>query len=240
MTCPSELALEAHLLDPERSQVAAHLATCPSCSDRVASMVREGEEFLRLVFPQTLDAVLAKAVPRGQPHRPWSLIIPAAVAAATAVGVLLVAHRGPPDDYVGLKGPPLSLAVFVSSPSGAQRLESGAPVAAGAALRFEVSTAHHCHLWLASIDSASEVSQIYPASGAAPALLEKSGALPGGALLDGKSGRERFVAVCSPQPLAFDRVATAVRGLASQGEGGHLDGVPEGTSQASVVVEKTP
>lgn len=240
MNCPSELALEAHLLDPERAGVAAHLGACEGCAARLATMKDEGEDFQRFVFPRTLDAILEKAAPA--PRRSlWRslLVVPALVAAGLAV-VVVATRSGPESGYIGVKGEPLSLAVFAAAPGGARRIDSGAKIPAAAAVRFEVHAGRSCHLWVLSVDAEGEVSRIYPAEGGAPAPFEKSGALPGGAVLDGRPGRERFVAVCSPQPLPFRQVEVAVRALARRDPAARLDGMPRGTLQASVVVEKAP
>jgi hypothetical protein len=66
---------------------------------------------------------------------------------------------------------------------------------------------------------------------------------PGGAVLDGRPGLERFFAVCSPRGLSFDDVERAASYVARGGykrvrEGGPLVGLPEGIGQASVLIEK--
>ncbi len=45
--CPSDLELEAHLLDPARSPAAGHVAGCARCQARLAEMTALGDEFRR-------------------------------------------------------------------------------------------------------------------------------------------------------------------------------------------------
>ena len=237
--CPSELALEQHLLAPGTSKIAAHVQGCARCEARLAVMARQGEEFNRFVFPATLDAVVA---PQRAPWLRW-LFVAAPVAAAA--GVLLLVLRPaaePPPDYTGSKGAQLSLTIYGAGPDGAQELTSGAAVRTEASLRFRVRAARPCYLWLLSIDDGGQVSRLYPRDGIAGAQVQGAVEPPGGAVLDGRAGVERFFAVCSEAPLAFEAVERAAvlvpRGPAGVRGAGRLAGLPAGVSQASVLLEK--
>src|SRR5262249_40688447 len=113
MNHPSDLKLERHLVDPERSAIASHLGECERCRERLSEMQKQGEDFRRCVYPATLDAV---SRPRFGRWRALWLLAPAAGLAA----VLLVARPGPTSDYVGSKGGPLTLTAYASLPSGAR------------------------------------------------------------------------------------------------------------------------
>jgi hypothetical protein len=212
---PSELALEAHLLDPAKSNVAGHLAACERCRARVARMEKEGEDFRRFILPATLDAVVEKNARR---RKPWLALAALVPVAAAALVVIIGVSRGPDVDYVGTKGG-LLLAV-----------------------RFRVQPPGRCSLWLLSVDESGQISRIYPATGeAAPQVAP--GALPGGAFLDGTRGLERFYAVCTPEPIPFTRIEAAVRSTLAQKpqavrSGEPLRDLPRGSSQATLVVEK--
>lgn len=240
--CPSELALERHLLDPATSGLRPHLESCPRCGERVATMEREGEEFRRFVYPATVDAVQDAAAPaRG---RRWGLALaPLAAAAAAAVVLLLQPSGGPGPDYLGTKG--FAFQVFAGGPSGARAVASGESVPAAGALRFQVGPGRPCRLWVVSVDASGQVSRLFPAEGEGGALVEKQGPLPGGAVLDGRAGPERIYAVCTPSPLPFAEVEKAARAAAGGGPGsvraaGGLRGLPAGTSQATLLLEKRP
>jgi hypothetical protein len=235
--CPSELELERHLR-AARPEVAHHLEDCQRCRTRVAWADAAAETFRREVFPATVDAVVDRT--RRRPVR-WSLWLAPASVAAVAVVMLLV-PQAPPDDYVGAKGTELALSVFVRFPEGARPAADGEAVPADAALRFEVRAARPCHLWLASLDAAGQVSRLHPAAGA-PVRVQGQALLPGGAFLDGRGGPERIFAVCSEAPLPFEAVEQAARGASQAGEGGVrglqvLLGLPRGTLQASLLLEK--
>jgi hypothetical protein len=237
---PSELALEAYLLDRETSKDAPHLAGCERCRARVARMEREGEDFRRFVLPATLDAVLEKNAPRRRSRWLWLAGL-APVAAAAALIVSLRAQ--PPEGYEGEKGG-MTLVAYLGAPGGAKMVLDGQPVSPSAALRFTVSPAGRCNLWVVSVDESAQISRIYPAQGDGGAPVSKQGALPGGAVLDGRAGLERFYAVCSPGPLRYEdltkSVRAAVRGLEDVRKGPDLPGLPKGARQVSLLVEKRP
>jgi anti-sigma factor RsiW len=234
---PSELLLEAHLLDPGRSQLAGHLSSCERCRARVAQMEKEGDDFRRFILPATLDPVVEKYARRRKPWVALAALVPAAAVAALVV-VIGVRHR-PGEDYVGTKGG-LVLAAFVNRGGEVEALSDGARVPASAALRFRVSPARRCSLWLVSVDESGEISRIYPASGETGATVAQAGALPGGAVLDGKPGLERFYAACTPDPLPFATLEPAVKAASAAGvrRGDPLPNLPRGSAQATVLVEK--
>ena len=240
---PSELVLEAYLLDRDASPVAPHLAQCDHCRARVARMEREGENFRRFVLPATLDAVLEKNAPRRRKRWTWLLAI-APAAAAVALVVALRPTPQPSDDYLGTKGG-MSLVAYVNAPGGATLVHDGQAVQPSAALRFTINPGGKCNLWIVSVDESAQVSRIYPTTGndGAP-LSERRVTLPGGALLDGRTGLERFYGVCSPAPLTYDDVVNCVRssihGAADVRNGPVLAGLPKGARQASLLVEKRP
>lgn len=245
--CPSDLALEAFLLDPERSPLAPHVAACPDCTPRVACMREEGEDFRRFVFPATVEAVEdAMAKPRGFQLRWRAMLAPAGALAAVVVAVLLLGRRGPPQDYeYGVKGTGMALAVYVNAGEGARSVTDGAPVPATAALRFKVQPADECWLWIMSVDETGEVSRLYPPKGTPPDR-RRTGAVPGGALLDGRPGPERIYAVCAPsQEMAWAEVRAAAAAVATGGpervrEARGLGGTLSSAYQASMLLEKRP
>jgi len=240
--CPSDLALEAHLLDPARSAVAGHLEGCPGCRERLARMEREGAEFRQYVYPATVDAVAQAAGPR--PRRRWLVAVGPLVAAAGA-GLVFLLWPGPSPDYVGIKGGALGLSVFVGGAEGARAVADGEGVPASAALRFQVRPEAPCRLWIVSVDASGQVSRIFPAEGEGGAAVSAPGPLPGGAMLDGRAGPERIYAVCGREALPYARVEAAVRQAAGGGEravraAAQLRNLPEGSRQATLLLEKRP
>jgi hypothetical protein len=205
-------------------------------------MEREGEDFRRFVLPRTLDAVVEKYGPA--PRRRWVWFAGLApVAAAAAVIFLLVRPSGPPEGYVGEKGG-MGLMAYVGAPGGAKMLHDGQAIDPTSALRFSVAPHGNCNLWVVSVDETGQISRIYPTAGDGGAPVSKQGALPGGAMLDGRAGLERFYAVCSPTPLAYadltKSVRASVRGADDVRKGPLLSGLPKDARQASVLVEKRP
>jgi len=242
--CASELALEAHLFDPARSPLGSHVASCGTCRTRLARMEQEGEEFRRFVHPRTVARLIAARKPaRSGWGRIFVTLLPAAGLAAAAA-MLLVTPR-PPADYLGAKGAALSMQVWAGSADGAREVTDGEPVPAAALLRFRVASGQPCLLWLVSIDGRGELSRLFPAQGDAPASVKGGTILPGGAALDGVAGPERLYAICSPAAVPLEDVERAVRGAVSGGtdalrRGPALPGLPAGTAQATLLVEKVP
>jgi hypothetical protein len=212
-------------------------------------MKRQGEEFLRFVYPATVEAVEAAASEHPatvRSWRRWLLLVPA-LGGAAALLLLLARPAGPPGDYLGEKGGgPLGLAVFVREGSSARLARDAEAVSAGAALRFRVRTARPCHLWLLSIDARGQVSRLFPTQGEGGAGVEGTADLPGGAVLDGQPGPERVVALCAPAPVPWASAEAAVRaafgvpGPAGIRRGAAITGLPAGTAQDSMLLEKKP
>lgn len=249
--CPSDLALEDYLLDREGSKLDPHVGSCESCKARLSRMEREGQEFLQYVYPATVAKVEEAARPARWGWRRWVLLLPVPAAAALAA-VLLVAlpgrsPKGPPDDYVGLKGGggALGLTVFLGAAGGARPLADGETVPASSALRFKIQPTRACRLWVASVDAAGQVSRLYPAEGDGGAEILQGGPLPGGAVLDGRGGPERIFAVCTPAPIPYAKVEDVLRRAIGQGAEAvkrqhDVPGFPDGTIQASVLIHKSP
>lgn len=244
--CPSELALEAHLLEPERSPISAHVTSCPRCSARLAQMRAEGEEFARTVFPETVDAIEEAAA-----HRPWwrhpAFVLPIPAVAALATVLVLLRPSAPPEEYVGVKGGAggLGFTVYAAGPGGAAPVLDGGTVGARAPIRFRIRNGAPCHLWILSVDGGGVLSRLYPTSGDGGAPQEAgSHELPGGAVLDGVAGPERIYSVCSPGPVGWAEIERAVRSASDRPAGARrpapLTGLPPGTAWGSVLLEKRP
>ena len=241
--CPSDLALETHLLDPAASKLSAHLSSCAHCAARLQAMERQGQDFARFVYPATVEKVEEAAA--GRRGRSWLWVlapIPVLAAAALAIQVLQPVEVTPPGaEYIGIKGVAggVGLTVFARGAAGATPLADGAHLPAAAAARFRVRNTDPCRLVLFSVDAAGQVSKLH--EGAAP-LAPGQHDLDGGAVLDGKPGPERFFAVCSPD-LAWTKVEALARTAASGGaeavrRAGALAGDAAKLPQATVLVEK--
>ncbi len=246
--CPSDLELEIMLRRPHGGE--AHVFGCSTCADRVAEMRRLGDEFEREVFPATVEAVVARAArPRARAARRALWVAPLAAAAA-AVGVFLLVRPGAPgDDYLGFKGPRLAIMAYQPAPGGARALADGQVVAAGTGLRFAVRPARSCQLFIVSADGAGHVSRIYPPAGEEGMKVQAGSGVvvvPGGAVLDGRAGPERFFAICGcgDEPIRFQDVERAAGSLgpgAARVRAAHaLPGLPADTLQATLLVEKSP
>jgi hypothetical protein len=237
--CPSDLRLEAYLLDPEKSGLAPHVGGCESCRARLERMGAEGDDFRQYVFPATVDAVVAAAAPR--PGLGWfGTFLPVAAACAALLVVFLKPVS--PEGLLAAQGQALSLEVFAETPEGAQKLTNGQLIPLAAPLRFKVDTTVPCRVQVVAADCEGRVTVLYPAPGEDAAIVNGSSVLPGEAKLNGDEGPERIYAICSREPLPMlalavtltdqatgddDRVRRAVR----------LSGLPANTLQATLLVE---
>lgn len=240
MMHPSALRLEAHLLDPVRSAVSGHVEGCEDCRAHLLTMQRQGDDFMRYVYPSTVDALVPKTARRWT----WAAVL-APLTALAAAAVVLVVNRGPPADYIGTKGVAIKLNVYAGLEAGARALSDKDQVPASAALRFRVQPARPCHLGIVSVDERGAVSQLYPQNGDVAPALERVETLPGGAILDGQPGPERIFAVCSADPLPMQKIEAAVKTAAGTGAASvralnSIPGLPSGTAQATLLLEKAP
>lgn len=244
--CPTDLALERHLLEPSTSALAPHLATCESCRTRVARMEEEGERFRRFVFPATVDRVEA-AARRKRPARWWIAVLAPVPILAGALAVFLgVRSAGPRYDYVGVKGSGgIGLSAFVQDAGGPRAVPDRSKVPANAAVRLRVRASAPCRLFVLSVDSAGTVSRLDGAGADGVPLTAGQHDLPGGVELDGSAGPERLFAVCAPVGTSWSEVEQAARAAAVGGAGAvrvtsRLGGLPPAAAQATLLIEKTP
>ncbi len=237
--CPSDLKLEAYLLDAEKSGLGPHVDACPACRTRLEQMASEAEDFRKFVFPATVDAVVAAAAPR--PRMGWfTALLP--VAAACAAGLLLLVKPVPPEGLLAAQGDVLSLQVFADSPKGARQLTNGELVEQSAPLRFAVKSSVPCRVRVMAVDCEGRVSVLYPAAGEEARLVTGSEVLPGEAVLPGDEGPERIYAVCSREPLPVLALADSLKDQSAGDDDrvrrtDRISGLPPGTLQATLLVE---
>lgn len=238
--CPSDLELEVLARGPGRGT--GHLADCPRCAARLAELDRLGEEFARVVFPATVEAVVARAA---RPRRPWLvLVLTPLAAAAAAVSVILLHPAGSP----GREEPTLTMVAYTPVAGGGRTLADGEAVPPGAGLRFEVRPGRSCKLWIVSADAEGEVSRVYPPAGSDGVSVEAGGpvAVPGSAVLGGRPGPERFFALCGcgDDPISSADVERAARSVGAGADrvrsARQLPGLPDDTLQATLLVERRP
>ena len=238
--CPSDLALERHLLDPETSPLRSHLAGCASCQARLEEMGRQAETFHRYIYPATV-AIVEEAAAAQRLWRRRLLVLGPALAAAVAAVLFLVRPTEPPGDDGATGG--LGLTVLVEEGAGVRTVRSGEAVGAAAALRFKVQAASACRLWILSLDATGEFTRLYPGEGTGGAAVSGVVEIPGGAVLDGQAGPARIVAVCTPGPAKWRALAAQLKGGVAAGEAfvrarPNAAALPVGAKLASVLIEK--
>ncbi len=237
--CPSDLRLEAFLLDPGGSGLESHVKACEACTARIARMNAEAEDFRQYVFPATVDAVVAAAAPR--PRLGWfAAFLP--VAAASAAALLFLVRPVAPEGVLASRGEVLSLELFRDSADATRAIANGELVPEDTPLRIRVHSSVPCRVRVVAMDCEGRLTVLHPKPGEESPVVMGSEVLPGTAKLVGDEGPERVYAICSREPLPMlaladtlkdqtagddDRVRRAVR----------LSGLPAGTLQATVLIE---
>jgi hypothetical protein len=237
VTCPSDFGLESYLLERGASAVGEHVAACRGCAQRVALMEKQGQDFRAFVFPATIDTILDSVEPRRAWWRNWRWAgAPALLAAAAAL--LLVVRVGPESSKFALR-------VYGSETPGAALLGDGARIPVGASLGFQVVPPDSCYLWLVSVDESGAVSRLLPTQGDQGMFVDCDEEQPGAAVMGGKPGLERVFAVCGGADLSWSTVAESVRRTLPPGASAlrstrKLQGLPDGTAQKTLLLEKVP
>ena len=245
--CPADQVLEQLLAgEALAAERRGHVDTCAHCAARLEWMREVDRHFTSAVFPRTREAMVERVTaPRWRLPRLWVWLVPAAVVAAALV-LLVVSWRTPPPDYIGLKGGSGgegTFEVYLGENGHGRRLAEGESVRPGDGLRFVVQAPSRAAFVL-SVDSAGNVSRLYPSTGDAAGPAE--GLLPGGAILDEVAGPERLFAVyprSEDPPLRFEDVeAAARRAFGGRGPEGvrEVERLPLDVPQDTLLLEKVP
>ncbi|MCP3144314.1 DUF4384 domain-containing protein [Pyxidicoccus xibeiensis] len=201
--CPSDLALEAHLLTPNPA-TARHLAVCAHCQiwERAAAQAAR-------TFARESPRWLANTRVKPSLARRWApLLLP--VAALAGAAVFFLRPTPPAAPLYATKGE--ALTVYVGGQGEPRAAAQGERVRPGEQLRFHVSPGSETFVWIASVDAKGTVSRLAPAEGTMPLAVSGTQLLPGGAVLDETEGPERIWAVLSKEPLTWAVVEQALQG----------------------------
>jgi hypothetical protein len=203
---------------------------------RLAELRAEHEAFLRSVDVDMEVKRIQQRVARATPEKKmwWRWLVPASALAAAATVLLVLLRRGDtptkPDDDLQVKGDEISLIVHLATEGGSRRLTSGDTVAPGDKVRFEVNAVKAGYIAVVGIDGSGALSIYHPGNGTGPIAFDpQARLLPGAIALDATPGDERFYAIYSPTPFAFDAVLPTLE---------ENRPLPPGLSKAEVVLHK--
>ncbi len=203
---------------------------------RLAELRAEHEAFLRSVDVDNevrrIQQRVARAAP--EPRRAWwKWLAPAGALVAAAAVVLVVVRRDSPtqpEDDIQVKGDEISLIVHVQTGDTSRRLASGDEVMPGDKIRFEVNAVKPGYVAVVGIDGSGALTVYHPGNGTGPVAFDpKARVLPGAIALDATPGDERFYAIYSERPFAFDSVLPAIE---------QNQPLPPHISKAEVVLNK--
>lgn len=203
---------------------------------RLAELRAEHEAFLRGIDIDNEVRRIQQRVVRAAPEKRawWRWLVPASALAAAAALALVLFRRGdtpaPSEDDIQVKGEEIALLVHVATDSGSRRVSSGDEVMPGDRLRFEVNAPKPGYVAVVGIDGSGALTIYHPGNGTGPIAFDPHARLlPGAIRLDATPGDERFFAIYSATPFAFDVVLPALE---------ENRALPPGVSKAEVVLKK--
>jgi anti-sigma factor RsiW len=226
-----DLYLERYLVgelpEDDRRRIEQLLELDPELRGRLDALKEsEGELARRYPAPDMADRIRGRlrqaAAERTQVSGPraWGWLVPAVAAAALllVVGPTLVPPPSPTDDIL-IKGADAEVVVFRKTPSGSERLESGASALPGDLIRVGYRAAGHTFGVIVSTDGRGSVTQHLPRSGSQAASLEAGGTvlLDFSYELDDAPRWERFYLVTGSEPFELEPVRQAARRVATAG-----------------------
>lgn len=253
--CPSELALDRLVVGElgQGSDVATHVASCPTCTERVAERDRCVAAFAGEVPLGKLVDDADRKVRAARRRKVW------ASAAAGAFAVLCVAvvwrtidrdvaqpvaAEDQGEDVIRRKGG-LGLKVMAKRLDGSvSYIVSPATLAPGDAIQFAVTTDRPGYLAIVGVDAAGVVSPYVPDSSETPLRLPAGADQPmdGSIILDDTRGFERIFAVLCHHRFEMQtllgRARTAL--ATAKGDPSRVELADEpGCLQTSFLVEKS-
>jgi hypothetical protein len=205
-----------------RAQAEALLARLRADGEehRLAAIANSNAEVLAALPPAQVVREIqrrranAHAAGRRLRHARWALPLAAACAASVAV-VVVVYHRTPGEEYVGIKGDDLrpALRIYRKTKAGPELLRANARVSQGDTLQIRYLAAGKRFGVIASIDGRGTVTFHLPESSGQAAILTREGerALAHAYELDDSPKFERFLFVTSDVPFGTEEVARSLR-----------------------------
>jgi hypothetical protein len=227
-----------------------HLDSCAACRQQAQAQGALVDHFLQAVLPQTLPAIRERLAPSsGGRGRRWLFVL-----APLACGLVLLvvwgrgpspmsalAPRNPPGDDLAIKGG--GLLGYVRQGTSVRRLQDGAVLEQGDALRFAIDVGANKHMLIAGVDGGGKASAYYPYGRWEGAPLDGRGRfeVPGSIVLDDSPGPERIFAFLSHAPLDGAAIRSRLESLARLGPQAiraTLDVDVVGSERSSLIFEK--
>ena len=218
-THASDHQLDGLRLGIDDPAVRAHLATCPHCQARQATLEADASAFLSTFqLPQLArDAVARVEARRGPLARllAWRprLVLPAAMTLAASAAALLFALT--PEDHVRAKGGAAQLEAFVLTAEG--RAPLAGPVAPDARLAVKVTRAGPRFVRLLWESAPGRWDALYPGEDGAPWRIDGAAWLEREVVLDGAPAPERLGGVFCEAPVDHAAAVRFLRGEARAG-----------------------
>jgi hypothetical protein len=238
-SCPSELGLDRFQLGESPAAERAHVEACADCRARL-----EARAAAFAALPDRAGMIRdlhVAAVARGEARRAArrGALLPrwlGGLLAAAAASVLVVVVATRPDvdaDGVRPKGDAPALSVLAERGDHTERLSSGARLAPGQRLRFQLSLPAPAWVLVVGVEASGRLYAVHPTSTdpSTAAVRFEAGSgqvLPGAVRLDDSIGRESLHAVACPERFELGALAGSVGRITA----------PEGCRVADFELEK--
>jgi hypothetical protein len=189
--------------------------------DRLSKLAESNAEILRALPPsQVAREVERRSAARAPATRPrlrrplWAWSMATACAASIAI-LVAVSHKGPTEEYIGLKGDGQrpALRIYRKTKAGVELLGPNAEVSKGDTLQIRYVAAGKRFGVIASVDGRGTLTFHLPETAGPATALSRDGerALAHAYELDDSPKFERFFFVTSDAPFATDQVASSLR-----------------------------
>jgi hypothetical protein len=205
--CPSDLVLAQYearsLADPERAQIASHVAACSRCT-RWLEEGREAFDALPDADKHRIVTTMLEAS-KSAKRRPSPAWIGVFAAAAAAVLVISLPKIDPNEDTTP-KGKGLSLRVYRERQGSVEKALVGEPFQKDDRLRFEVDLPKPGHVMIVGVEERGDKYRCFPNRGDDSAALPagERQLLPDTIQLDESVGQETLHLLLCPEPFGFD------------------------------------
>ena len=213
--CPPAAELEAFAAGEERP-FGAHVAGCSRCGPYVEALRAEAAAFARARPPELFLKQVERRAAAAKPERPWWRWLMIAAPLAAALVVFFLFPRGPVDDGVTMRGPPLR--VFLKRGDAEPSvLAPDARVKPGDSLRFSYDAPSNGYLAVFELDGTESTTVFWPYGGSSAAPVKQAeGLLSGVVVLDDSRGPEWLVAVWSKKPFETAPILQELKGQSTR------------------------
>ena len=216
------LLLALHLGEAADAGAEAHLTACDACRASLDGLAAERTAYFDRVDVGAESAAILARLERPATGRAWPRAWAFALVPVVAALAFLVvrAPEGTREKGGRMSIEPrershgaVTLEMFVKDARGVRPARDGERLVEGDQIQFRYDAAGRPFLFLLSVDSRGVITPLFPNGRGASVEIAPSGlhTLDGSVILDDAKGPERFFALFSTRPLAYEALEPVVR-----------------------------